>query len=138
MADKVVKLKPARTLIPITDIMDTIAVPLVSRSPIRLVISQKPFGTDSLKTCLECSINYYFFLQSRLEINSFILSIPLFCSSFLLSNDSLYSLKAMCFYLHVNNPLNISSKIHKFTHSLSFKRFKCTSSKVCYSCFNSK
>ena len=59
--DKAVKLKPARTLIPITYIMDTIAVPLVSRAPIRLVISQKPFGTDSLKTCLECSINYYFF-----------------------------------------------------------------------------
>ena len=38
MADKAVKLKPARTLIPITDTMDTIAVPIISRAPIRLVI----------------------------------------------------------------------------------------------------
>ena len=38
MVDKAIKLKPARTLIPITDIMDTIAVPIISRAPIRLVI----------------------------------------------------------------------------------------------------
>ena len=38
MADKAVKLKPARTLIPITDILDTIAVPIISRAPIRLVM----------------------------------------------------------------------------------------------------
>ena len=38
MADKAIKLKPARTLIPITDILDTIAVPIISRAPIRLVM----------------------------------------------------------------------------------------------------